>query len=315
MGYLVPGSTNKGALRSFNPGDKVYLFTPRATKDLSRKFHHYWSGPFLIKEKLAPTTYKVVPAPGVFPRKIDPIVAQVDRLKVYTESDDIITPPVDLHLGIGPNNEAAARIDPLALSTKDDTDLFQIEDPVPPKAPWEPSPPPQAPLPKATRKRPKAKSAAARQPTDISPPPKKLAKRSLRDYPAIALGKKANGIKKTEFTQLPPPMRTRGATRRQLESNDVAPPAAVATLDTPAIQRPISDADLAESYACDDNLVDQPSDDPSYFHRLAALDDMEDANEPGTLKHMLRGSAYNGFEPITTFSVQYDSAGIRTITS
>ena len=100
-----------------------------------------------------------------------------------------------------------------------------------------------------------------------------------------------------------------------MESNDVAPPAAVATLDTPAIQRPISDADLAESYACDDNLVDQPSDDPSYFHRLAALDDMEDANEPGTLKHMLRGSAYNGFEPITTFSVQYDSAGIRTITS
>ena len=302
-----------GALRSFKPGDKVYLFTPRATKDLSRKFHHYWSGPFLIKEKIAPTTYKVVPAPGVFPRKIDPIVTQVDRLKVYTESDDIITPPADLHLGIPPNNEAAAYLDPAHFLDHDAANLIQVEDPLPPKAPWELANP-DAPPPKTTRKRKKAKAAAAQPPTDTAAPPTKVIKRSLPDYPTISLNRRANNFTKREFSQLPIPMRTRQSTRQQATAQATTASPSVATLNVAAAAppEPYADEDLARLYACGYDFVDSPDSDPSYYHRLAALDATEDDND--VLKHMVRGEAYNGLTPISTFSVHYNSTGIRSLT-
>ncbi|MCH2595046.1 MAG: transposase family protein, partial [Pirellulales bacterium] len=301
-----------GALRSFNPGDKVYLFTPRATKDLSRKFHHYWSGPFLIKEKVAPTTYKVIPAPGVFPRKIDPITTQVDRLKVYTESDDIITPPADLHLGIQPNNEAAAFLDPAHFLDRAAADLIQVEDTLPPEAPWEPKKS-DAPPPNATRKRTKAKAAAAPPPVDTAAPPTKTIKRSLPDYPAIALGRRANSFKKKEFSQLPIPMRTRGSTRRQAATEAAQQPPSVAALNTTAATPPPphTDEDLAALYDSDVDFMDSPDRDPSYYHRLAALDASTDDDD--VLKHMIRGEAYIGLTPISAFSVTYSPAGKRSL--
>ena len=109
-------------------------------------------------------------------------------------------------------------------------------------------------------------------------------------------------------------MRTRHGTRLQAAAEAAKHPTSVAALNaTPAAPPdPNTDEDLATLYDCDFDFVDRPDSDPSYYHRLAALDASTDDSD--VLKHMLRGEAYNGLTPISTFAVHYSPAGTRSLT-
>ena len=285
----------QGVMRSFKPDDKVYLFTPRPVKDLSRKFHHFWSGPFIVQEKIAPTTYKIAPAPGVFSRKIDPIVTQVDRLKVYTECDDIISPPANLHLGIKPNDEAATKVDPVDLVNAELKKLIPTETTLPPIPPWQPQQPSTT----------SATSAASRPLATDAAAQKKV---PLNDYPTHVLGKQAAAMRKAKFSGLPPPMATRAAKRTAAAAASESSLATISALSFP------SDQDLRDAYARCDSLSDPPrTDDVYHYHRLASLDIANNSLPEGRFKHMIRGDCYNGLVYINSFSVTNDEKGIRTL--
>ena len=82
-----------GKDRSFEKGDWVYLFTPVPVKGVSEKISSFWSGPWSVDEKLASTTYRIVPIPGKFAGSFKPMTVQVDRIKAFYETDPPVTPP------------------------------------------------------------------------------------------------------------------------------------------------------------------------------------------------------------------------------
>ena len=82
-----------GKNRSFEKGDWVYLFTPVKTPNVSEKIDSYWSGPWSIDNRLASTTYRVVPIEGKFAGSFKPQTVQVDRIKTYTPGDPVVSPP------------------------------------------------------------------------------------------------------------------------------------------------------------------------------------------------------------------------------
>ena len=172
--------------------------------------------------------------------------------------------------------------------------LIPVEPPQAPVAPWEPRPSPRA----------KAK-ATSRRSTSAGAAPAKIAR---TDYPTRALGRKAQALAKAPFSGVPPPMRTRAATRKAAEA---ASAPSVAALSAPIFP---SDQDLRDEYACCDSLSSPPCDSDQYhYHRIAALDIMQEADPEGSLKHMIRGDSYNGLVHINSFSVKHNENGTRTL--
>ena len=81
--------------RAFAPGDLVSLFTPFNDAQVSEKLNSFWTGPWKVLSRQAPTTYTIEQAIKE-PEKPDKIhTVQVDRLKRYYEEDQPVTPPVD----------------------------------------------------------------------------------------------------------------------------------------------------------------------------------------------------------------------------
>ena len=80
--------------RTFHPGDLVSLFTPVYNPEASEKLDSFWTGPWKILSRIAPTTYTVenVVADQNKPQKTH--IVQVDRLKKYFEEDQPVTPPL-----------------------------------------------------------------------------------------------------------------------------------------------------------------------------------------------------------------------------
>ena len=87
----------------FEVGDRVWLFTPRAVPDLSRKLTTYWTGPWRILEKLNELTYRLSPQAEWGYRKTFQD-AKIDRLlpfHAYDEGRPVHVPPdpiVDLDM-------------------------------------------------------------------------------------------------------------------------------------------------------------------------------------------------------------------------
>ena len=81
--------------RTFQPGDLVSLFTPINNPEVSEKLDSFWTGPWKILSRLAPTMYTIenLVAKPDKPRKTH--VVQVDGLKKFFEEDQPVTPPVD----------------------------------------------------------------------------------------------------------------------------------------------------------------------------------------------------------------------------
>ena len=93
--------------RTFQPGDLVSLFTPVYNPEASEKLDSFWTGPWKILSRIAPTTYTVenVVADQNKPQKTH--IVQVDRLKKYFEEDQPVTPP--LNFDPNPNKENFAK--------------------------------------------------------------------------------------------------------------------------------------------------------------------------------------------------------------
>ena len=53
--YYNQDATNK----VYKPGDKVFLYTPQLKVGEAAKFHRFWSGPYIIQEKLSDVNYKI----------------------------------------------------------------------------------------------------------------------------------------------------------------------------------------------------------------------------------------------------------------
>ena len=66
-------------LRSFKPGDWVWVFYPPDNKD---KFGRGWSGPYLIIQKLGEVNYRIQKDPGA---RI--VTLHVDHLETYVHDD------------------------------------------------------------------------------------------------------------------------------------------------------------------------------------------------------------------------------------
>ena len=73
--------------KQFEVGDRVWLFSPRAVPDLSRKLTTYWTGPWTILEKLNDLTYRLSPQAEWGYRKTYQD-ATVDRLLLFHAYDD-----------------------------------------------------------------------------------------------------------------------------------------------------------------------------------------------------------------------------------
>jgi len=54
----------KAKLRSFRPGDLVYLYNPAVKPGLSRKFHRSWSGPYKVTAKISDLNYEILDQKG-----------------------------------------------------------------------------------------------------------------------------------------------------------------------------------------------------------------------------------------------------------
>ena len=83
--------------RAFEPGDLVSLFTPFNNAEVSEKLNTFWTGPWKVLSRIAPTTYTIEQAEREpeKPHKIHTV--QVDRLKRFYEEDQPVTPPVNFN--------------------------------------------------------------------------------------------------------------------------------------------------------------------------------------------------------------------------
>jgi len=50
----------RAKLRSFEAGDRVYLYNPAVKPGRSKKFHFPWSGPFKITAKISDLNYEIL---------------------------------------------------------------------------------------------------------------------------------------------------------------------------------------------------------------------------------------------------------------
>lgn len=67
----------------YSVGDKVWLYSPKTTLGLSKKFHRHWEGPFIIKEKKNALNYLI----QSMNNSRNSQVVHISRLKPYLNSD------------------------------------------------------------------------------------------------------------------------------------------------------------------------------------------------------------------------------------
>lgn len=73
----------------FEEGDLVWLHSPVVPRGKSRKFHHPWTGPWRITERLSDVTYRIRDCN----RRHRQVVVHFDRLKPCTPGTDVKTGP------------------------------------------------------------------------------------------------------------------------------------------------------------------------------------------------------------------------------
>ena len=67
----------------FMIGDKVWVYTPKAKKGLSRKLMHHWHGPYRIVEKCCPVHYKL----RTCDNRLMSLTVHANRIKPYFSLD------------------------------------------------------------------------------------------------------------------------------------------------------------------------------------------------------------------------------------
>ena len=90
--------------RAFQPGDLVSLFTPVNNAEVSEKLFFFWTGPWKMLSRLAPTTYTIEQHLKEPEKPHKTHIVQVDRLKKFYEEDQPVTPPVDFDPNSKPGN-------------------------------------------------------------------------------------------------------------------------------------------------------------------------------------------------------------------
>ena len=126
----------------YNLGDQVWLFTPRSTPGVTRKFATYWTGPWTVTEHVNSVLYRVAPDTA-WERKSDEVVA-VDRLRLFVAGPDgqlpaAVEPPADADLRMV-GDEHAESIDTSA--DNDEDYIIRIPRGIPTAAEPGPSPDP-----------------------------------------------------------------------------------------------------------------------------------------------------------------------------
>ena len=67
----------------FMLGDRVWVYTPKTQKGLSRKLMHHWHGPFRIVEKCSPVHFKL----RTCDNRLVSITVHANRMKPYYDPD------------------------------------------------------------------------------------------------------------------------------------------------------------------------------------------------------------------------------------
>lgn len=81
--------------RAFQPRDLVSLFPPINNTEVSEKLDSFWTGPWKILSRLAPTTYTIENLLREPDKPHKTHIVQVDMLKKFFEEDQPVTPLVD----------------------------------------------------------------------------------------------------------------------------------------------------------------------------------------------------------------------------
>ena len=74
----------KAKNRTFDVGERVWLFTPQKRKGKCTKLLHFWHGPFRIVEKTSPVNYRLTSCD----ERRRTFVVHVSRLKTYVDPAD-----------------------------------------------------------------------------------------------------------------------------------------------------------------------------------------------------------------------------------
>ena len=79
---------------NYEIGDRVWVFTPKPTRGLSRKLQHRWHGPYRVIQKLSPVHFCLRTCHTN--REVTTTV-HTDRMKPFTDPDErpILPPPQD----------------------------------------------------------------------------------------------------------------------------------------------------------------------------------------------------------------------------
>ena len=76
----------------FQVGDRVWVFTPKTYKGLSKKLLHNWHGPFRVVEQLGPSHYRL----RTYQNRLVLSIVHANRMKPFYDPDDRpIRPPAD----------------------------------------------------------------------------------------------------------------------------------------------------------------------------------------------------------------------------
>ena len=77
----------------FTVGDKVWVYTPKTKKGLSRKLMHHWHGPFRITEKCSPVHFRL----RTCDNRLVSITVHANRMKPYYDPDSrpVVPPSIE----------------------------------------------------------------------------------------------------------------------------------------------------------------------------------------------------------------------------
>ncbi len=124
------------------PGQLVWLYCPAAQQKTVRKLQIYWTGPWSVVKAISPVMYQIK-GPATWTHKGRPFVVSVDRLKLYTNSDEKaskVIPPDN-------NHDVTMSADPFAERLEHDDEPVLLDEA--PEGPPPGGPPPAADQPQA----------------------------------------------------------------------------------------------------------------------------------------------------------------------
>ena len=130
----------------FQPGDWVWLFTPRTTLGESRKLTRYWTGPWEVVERINDLVVKIQPT-GSWAFNRGPEVVSIDRLKPHSgkgkiepQAQDELGMPGD-EFAVGPFWSQEGAVAPVPPEDRDNED--EGPEPSEPDVKDEPEDPPE----------------------------------------------------------------------------------------------------------------------------------------------------------------------------